>query len=95
VEGERCFRRLDDLPERPDGVVAVVPPARTVEVVNDCARLGIRRIWMQQGSQSEEAIRACRDNGIAEVHGACILMYAAPSSVHGFHRWLWKVLGKL
>jgi len=94
VEGERCYRRLDDLPEVVQGVVTVVPPAQTQRVVDDCARLGIAHIWMQQGSESEAAIALCREKGIAEVHGACLLMHTGAEFPHSIHRWLWKKLGK-
>ena len=95
VEGEKCYRSLDDLPGPVGGVLTVVPPAPTEKVVADCARLGIKRVWMQQGSESPEAIRLCHENGISVVHNACILMYADPTSYHRFHRWVWKILGKL
>ncbi|MBN2575276.1 MAG: CoA-binding protein [Deltaproteobacteria bacterium] len=94
VEGERCFRRLDDLPEPVAGVVAVVPPAQTKNVVEDCARLGIKHIWMQQGAESEAAVALCRDKGIAVVAGECLLMHTDAGFPHSLHRWLWKKLGK-
>ena len=94
VEGERCFRRLDDLPEKVDGVVTVVPPAQTKNVVEDCSRLGIARVWMQQGSESDEAVALCRAKGIAEVHGACLLMHTGGGFPHSLHRWIWRRLGK-
>jgi len=95
VEGEKCYCSLNDLPGPVGGVLTVVPPAQTEKVVADCVRLGIRRVWMQQGSESQEAIRLCEENGISAVHSACILMYATPTSFHRFHRWVWKILGKL
>ncbi len=94
VEGEPCFRRLDDLPEPVGGVVTVVPPAQTERVVADCARLGIGRVWMQQGSESDAAVKLCRKRGIAEVHGACLLMHTGGGFPHSVHRWLWKRLGR-
>jgi predicted CoA-binding protein len=94
VEGERCFRRLDDLPDAVGGVVTVVPPAKTKGVVEDCARLGISRVWMQQGAESDAAIALCRERGITEVHGACLIMHTGGSFPHSLHRWLWKKLGK-
>ncbi len=94
VEGERCFRRLDDLPETVDGVVTVVPPAQTRGVVEDCARLGIRHVWMQQGSESEAALALCREKGIAAVHGGCLLMHTGAGFPHSVHRWLWRRLGR-
>ena len=31
-----------------------------------------------------------------EIHKECILMFADPvNSIHGVHKWLWKVFGKL
>lgn len=89
IEGDRCYPSLDALPERVDGAVIVVPPRRTEVVVGDAARAGVPRVWMQQGAESAAAIRFCEENGIAEIHGECILMFAAPvRSIHRAHRWL-------
>lgn len=96
IDGQRCYPNLSALPETPDGVVTVVPPATTEEVVKQAWAAGIRRVWMQQGSESEAAIRYCRDNGMTVIDGECILMFAEPAAFyHRFHRWVWKVLGKL
>lgn len=92
--GQACFRRLDDLPEPVGGVVTVVPPAQTERVVADCVRLGIRKVWMQQGSESRAAVKLCQDNGIACVPGECLLMHTGANFPHSLHRWLWKKLGK-
>jgi uncharacterized protein len=96
LEGERCYRSLRQLPEPVGGVLISVPPGETEQVVRDAAAAGIRRVWMQQGAASPEAIRFCQEHGIQEVHGECILMFASPvKSVHNLHRWLWRLLGKL
>jgi predicted CoA-binding protein len=96
IEGERCYPNLAALPERPDGVVTIVPPASTEKVVKQAKAAGIKRIWLQQGSESEAAIRFCRDNGMAVIDGECILMFAEPAAFyHRFHRWVWKLLGRL
>ena len=96
IDGERCYASLAVLPERPDGVITVVPPAATEEVVKQAKEAGIQRVWMQQGSESEKAIRFCRENGMTAIDGECILMFAEPAAFyHRFHRWIWKLLGKL
>jgi uncharacterized protein len=95
VEGEKCYRRLDDLPEKVDGVLVAVPPKEAAKVVADCARLGIKKVWLQQGSQSPEALRLGQEKGLSVVHDACIMMYAQPTSMHRVHRFIWKLLGKL
>ena len=96
IDGEPCHPSLQSLPEPVDGVLIVVPPAQTEEVVRDAAAAGIRRVWMQQGAESPAAIRFCEEQGMSVVHGECILMFANPvDSIHRIHRWLWKALGKL
>ncbi len=96
IAGEPCYPDLRSIPIPVDGVVTVVPPARTAAVVRDAAAAGIPRVWMQQGSASDEAARICAELGLVFVRNECILMYARPvKGIHGFHRWLWRVLGKL
>lgn len=96
IEGERCYPSLRALPEPVDGVLIVVSPAQTEKVVREAAAASIRRVWMQQGAESEDAIRFCREHGISVVHGECILMFAEPAAFyHRGHRWAWGVLGKL
>lgn len=94
VEGEPCFHRLDDIPEPVQGVIAVVPPAQTKTIVDDCARLGIKHLWMQPGAESEDAVALCHEKGIAVVAGKCLLMHTNAPFPHSIHRWLWKKLNK-
>ena len=78
-----------------DGVVTVVPPAETEIVVQEAKELGVKHIWMQQGSESKNAIEFCKENGIQYVSGECIMMFVEPvKSIHKFHRWINKIAGK-
>ena len=96
VAGERCYPSLSALPEPVGGAVIVVPPAETERVVQDAAAAQIRRVWMQQGAESEAAIRFCEENGIGVISGECVMMFARPIGFgHGMHRWVWGLLGKL
>ena len=96
LEGDPCYHSLRALPEQAGGVLAVVPPAETERVVRDAAAAGIPRVWMQQGAESEVAVRFCGEHGISVVAGECILMFTQPLKFgHKAHRWVWKLLGKL
>ena len=96
ILGDRCYPNLTSLPEKVDGVVVVVPPAQTEQVVKDAKSAGIQRVWMQHGAASAAAIRFCQENGLQEVHGECIIMFAAPKQFpHSMHRWVWGLIGKL
>lgn len=94
LEGDRAYKDFVSLPEKVGGVIIIVPPAQTEKVVQEAAAAGIPRIWMQQGAESEAAIRFCQEKGIAEVHGECIMMYAGQAGYHKFHRWIMKMVGK-
>lgn len=74
VLGNRCYPNLKELPEKPDTVIAVVPPGVTEKVVNECKELGIRKLWMQPGSESRKAIEFCKRNGIDCVFNACFVV---------------------
>jgi uncharacterized protein len=74
IEGETCYPSVRDLPEPIGGVVTVVPPERTLDVVRDCIAAGVPRVWMQPGSESDAAIKLARENGLDVIAGACMLM---------------------
>lgn len=95
IGGVPCYRSIADLPARVDGLVLVVPPQQSEILVKEAHEAGIRRVWMQQGAESEDAIRYCEDHGMDVVHGQCIMMFADPKGVHKLHHWVRDLFGKL
>jgi len=95
IDGLQCVPSIDALPADVGGLVLVVPADQTNNLVIEAADAGIRNIWMQQGSESIEAIEFCAEKEINTVHGECILMFADPKGIHKFHHWLWGLFGKL
>jgi uncharacterized protein len=94
VEGDVCYASVRDVPDAVKAVVTVVPPAVTRSVVQDCVQKGISAVWMQQGSESEEAIGEAQKGGMTVVNGQCVLMFLEPvKSVHGIHRWVKRLVG--
>ncbi len=96
LQGLRCAKSLAELKGRVDGVVVVTPPPEAAKLVREAADAGIGRVWLQQGAESDEAVRIAREQAIAVVRGHCLLMFLpGTGGIHGFHRLLWRVLGKL
>lgn len=81
IAGVKAYPRLSDLPEKPDVVDTVVPSKVTEKIVAEVAELGIKRMWMQPGSESDEAIRLAEEKGIIVVHNACAMSLAR--KIHG------------
>lgn len=91
-----CAHALAEVAGEVGGVVLVTPPAETEKLVREAVALGVRRVWMQQGAESADAIAFCEREGVAVVHGECILMFAEPTAwFHRAHRWARGVFGEL
>ena len=73
VEGQKCYHTLSEIPIRVDVVDTVVPPHITEEIVKECKNLGINKVWMQPGSESEKAILFCKENEINVIYENCIM----------------------
>ena len=96
VDSDKCYPNLSSITENFEGVLLVIPPKQSERVVREAYNLGIKSIWFQQGSSSEEAIKFCEENKMSVVSGECIMMFTEPvESFHKFHRWIWKLFGKL
>lgn len=96
VEGDRCYPSVCHLPEQVEGALVMLPSAATVDVVRQCAEAGIPRVWLGQGTVSPEAVRLCREKGIAVIDGACPMMFAEPVGfAHRCHRFFMWLTGSL
>jgi len=74
ILGDKCYPDLKNLPTKPDVVNIVVPPKVTEKTVKTCKMLGITKVWMQPGSESENAIKFCHENGIDVMYGTCVMV---------------------
>jgi predicted CoA-binding protein len=74
MEGDKCYHTLVDIPVKVGVVDIVVPPQVTEEIVKQCHELGLDRIWMQPGAESEAAIDYCHRHNLRVVHGACVMV---------------------
>lgn len=75
VEGLVAFPDLARVPQAIHGLSIVTPPQVTEELIGEAARLGIRHIWMQPGSESGRAVELARQAGMNLIWGGpCILV---------------------
>lgn len=78
VEGHAAFAKITDLPETPEALSIITPPAVTRAVVQDAIAAGIKHIWMQPGAEDDQASQAARQAGINVIDdGSCILVLLA------------------
>ena len=52
VDGDKAFKRLEDIPQRPTIVNIVVPPEVTSDILQQCLDLELTNVWLQPGAES-------------------------------------------
>jgi len=72
VLGEKAYPDLESLPELPDIVDVFRAPEFIPAIVDSCIRLGIRKLWLQEGVVHEGAAQRAREAGITVVMDRCI-----------------------
>jgi predicted CoA-binding protein len=73
VFNEKCYARLEDIPEPVDMVVIFRKPEFVPAIVKSAIHIGARAIWMQEGLSHEVAARRARSAGLEVVEDRCIL----------------------
>jgi predicted CoA-binding protein len=72
VLGEKAYASLADLPAKPDLVDVFRAPEHVDEIVDACIRLGLPRLWLQDGVVNEAAATRARAAGIQVVMDRCV-----------------------
>jgi len=73
IDGDKAYKSLHELPEKPDVVNFVVNPKIGLGIVEDCAKLDINKIWLQPGTVSDELLNLAKEKNIEAVQ-ACVLV---------------------
>jgi predicted CoA-binding protein len=94
ILGIKAYPDIKSLPSEVMGLIIITNKKETASVVKDAKEKGIRNIWIQQSSDTPEAIKELEGSGINLITGECILMHYKPNSFHKFHRAINKLFGK-
>lgn len=73
IDGAKCYAKLADLPKQPDAVDIVVPPRVGVAVIEECAALGIKKVWLQPGANSKQVAELARGLGLIVIDSGCVM----------------------
>lgn len=72
ILGERVYPRLSDIPEPVDLVDVFRRPEHLEGVVDECLRLGLKNIWIQEDIVNEGAAIRAQSAGMMVVMDRCI-----------------------
>lgn len=71
--GEKAYPDLASVPERIDVVDVFRSAGQVPAIVNECMRLGLKTIWLQDGIVNEEAAQKALAAGMTVVMDRCIM----------------------
>lgn len=95
IDGDECYPDFKSVPDKIGSAVLAIKPIHINKMLQEALDSGIKHIWLQQGTESKEAIDFCIKNGMHAVHGECVLMFTEPvHSIHRFHRGINKLFRK-
>lgn len=72
VLGEQAYPDLGAVPDAVDLVDVFRAPEFVDGIVDDCIRLGIKRLWLQEGVVNEAAARRAAEAGITVIMDRCV-----------------------
>ena len=72
VLGDTAYPDLDSLPTRPDLVDVFRAPEFVPAIVDNCLRLGIKKLWLQDGVIDEASALRAQQGGILVVMNRCL-----------------------
>lgn len=73
IDGDKVYHSLSELPEKPEVVNFVINPRKGIDYVNECAKLGIDKIWLQPGTISKEILDLAAQKNIKVIEN-CVLI---------------------
>lgn len=94
IQGVKCYKSVSKLPDNVKHLFIVTPRKETLDIVKEAVKSGFSMIWIQQKSDTPEAVESIQEAKIQLIHKKCLMMFANPvKGVHGFHRFINKAFG--
>ena len=69
----RCYGNLDEVPVTPMVVLVKLQPDYTLEVLRSSVAHGVRRFWIEPGSDSDDVLTYISEHGLSAVTGVSIV----------------------
>ena len=95
INGTVCYADISHLPADVKSLVIMTKKDQTAKMVEDALAKGIKNIWIQQASDTPEALALLKGKDVNLITKQCILMHHNPDSFHKFHRNIKRFFGRL
>jgi predicted CoA-binding protein len=100
LHGDPCYANLGAIPGGVDAVFIMNNPKYVDGIVDEAAKLGIKRVWMHNNaiapsSVSPTAVERCHADNISVIAIGCPMMFLEPDVFHSCMRMILRVTRRL
>ena len=75
IEGDKAYNTIGEMPKLPDIANFVVPPPIAIKIAQNISKLGVKHLWFQPGSESNELETWLKnEDEIEYLINACIMV---------------------
>lgn len=71
--GENIFKSLSEVPYNIEVIDLCINPVKGIEFIKEAKALGINKVLIQPGAESEEILNFCKENGICSIEGCALV----------------------
>ncbi len=100
LHGDQCYPNLGAIPGGVDAVFIMNSPDLSEKIVDEAAKLGIKRVWMHNNtlmpsSVSAAAVAHGRAANMNVIAVGCPMMFLEPDIFHRCMRWMIGATGRM
>jgi uncharacterized protein len=74
VQGDKTYKTIADLPERPNVISVITPPNISIEILKQAEKLEIPSVWFQPGAEDANLVEYAKTSPLDVIYGKCILI---------------------
>ena len=67
IENVKCYSSVLEIPDTIDAASLYVPPEVGIKIVDDLIKKGVRKVYLNPGTESPELIKKLKDNSIEPI----------------------------
>ncbi len=74
IEGDPAYKRVQDIPEKPDILDFVLPPKIGLETIKELIQDGYDHFWLQPGAESDEILALLNKENKSVLAHSCVMV---------------------
>jgi predicted CoA-binding protein len=93
-DGVAFYRNISEIDDKLEACIICANIKNDHSLIEELARSGIRKFWLQQGSFDMEVLKKAREHDLDPLTGCAIMYLPGTSFIHRFHKFFHELLSK-